>query len=207
MGAEFEELRASMWLQLLHALNWVSENKRACITAKKIKKAGGVKYPCACGSILSTLQNAYLVGIYNLESAMLSLPSPLECPLALEKGPKNWKTFQNMALDIHSRAHTTTKYGFLAWVIQWFQPCCCFVTKLYLFCGCMDCSPPGSSVHGISQAGILEWVSISFSRGSYRPRDQTCTFCIGRQTLYRWVTREAWFQPYTAVKWNTLCEL
>ena len=37
----------------------------------------------------------------------------------------------------------------------------------------MDCSPPGSAVHGISQARILEWVAISFSRGSSRPRDQT----------------------------------
>jgi len=37
----------------------------------------------------------------------------------------------------------------------------------------MDCSPPGSSVHGILQARILEWVAISFSRGSSQPRDQT----------------------------------
>ena len=37
----------------------------------------------------------------------------------------------------------------------------------------MDCSPPGSSVHGILQARILEWVAISFSRGSSPPRDQT----------------------------------
>ena len=37
----------------------------------------------------------------------------------------------------------------------------------------MDCSPPGSSVHGTLQARILEWVAISFSRGSSQPRDQT----------------------------------
>ena len=37
----------------------------------------------------------------------------------------------------------------------------------------LDCSPPGSSVHGVSQARILQWVVISFSRGSSRPRDQT----------------------------------
>ena len=37
----------------------------------------------------------------------------------------------------------------------------------------MDCSPPGSSVPGISQTRILEWVAISFSRGSSQPRDQT----------------------------------
>ena len=39
------------------------------------------------------------------------------------------------------------------------------------FCNPMDCSPPGSSVHGISQARMLEWVAISFSRGSSRTRD------------------------------------
>ena len=37
----------------------------------------------------------------------------------------------------------------------------------------MDCSPPGSSIHGIFQATVLEWVAISFSRGSSRPRDPT----------------------------------
>ena len=38
-------------------------------------------------------------------------------------------------------------------------------------CDPMDCSPPGSSVHGIFQARVLEWVAISFSRGSSQPRD------------------------------------
>ena len=38
----------------------------------------------------------------------------------------------------------------------------------------VDHSPPGSSVHGILQARILEWGAISFSRGSFRPRDKTC---------------------------------
>ena len=41
------------------------------------------------------------------------------------------------------------------------------VTQLYLtLCDPMDCNPPGSSVHGIPQARILEWVAIAFSRGS-----------------------------------------
>ena len=48
-----------------------------------------------------------------------------------------------------------------------------------------DCSPPGSSVHGISKARMLEWVSISFSRGSSQPRNRSWVFCIGRQILYR----------------------
>ena len=46
------------------------------------------------------------------------------------------------------------------------------VTQLCLtLCDPMDCSPPGSSVHGIFQARILEWVTISFHRGSSQPRD------------------------------------
>ena len=42
----------------------------------------------------------------------------------------------------------------------------------------MDCSPPGSSVHGILQARILEWVAIFFSKGSSQLRDQTQVSCI-----------------------------
>ena len=60
-------------------------------------------------------------------------------------------------------------------------------------CNPMDCSPPGSSVHGISQARILEWVAISFSRGSSQSREQTWVSyisCIGRRILYCWVTRK-----------------
>ena len=52
-------------------------------------------------------------------------------------------------------------------------------------CNHMDCSLPGSSVYGISQARMLEWVAVSFSRGSSLPRDRThvsCVSYIGRQT-------------------------
>ena len=54
-------------------------------------------------------------------------------------------------------------------------------------CNPMDCTLPGSSVHGILRARILEWVAISFSRGSSQPRDWTYISwfsCIGRQFLY-----------------------
>ena len=48
----------------------------------------------------------------------------------------------------------------------------------------MDCSPSGSSVHGISQAILLEWVAISFSRGSSWPRNRTGLSCLaGRLPL------------------------
>ena len=51
-------------------------------------------------------------------------------------------------------------------------------------CNPVDCSPSGSSVHGISQARILEWVAISCATGSSRSRDQTCISSIGRWILY-----------------------
>ena len=47
------------------------------------------------------------------------------------------------------------------------------LSQVQLFCHPLDSNPPGSSVHRISQARILEWVAISFSRGSSRPRDRT----------------------------------
>ena len=58
-------------------------------------------------------------------------------------------------------------------------------------CDPMDCSPPGSSVHGIFQARTLERVAISSSRGSSRPRDRALVSCIGRRVLYHWATWEA----------------
>ena len=61
-------------------------------------------------------------------------------------------------------------------------------------CDPLDCSPTGSFVHGTFQAGILEWVAISYSRGSCRPRDGTpisCVSCAGGQLLYHCATWEA----------------
>ena len=55
----------------------------------------------------------------------------------------------------------------------------------------VDCSPPGSSVHGISHARILEWVAISFSKRSFQPKVGICVSCISRQMFYYWATREA----------------
>ena len=66
-----------------------------------------------------------------------------------------------------------------------------FVTKSCPTCNRMDCSPLGSSVHGIPQATVLEWVAIPFSRRFSWPRDQTCISCIGKWILYHQATREA----------------
>ena len=65
---------------------------------------------------------------------------------------------------------------------------------VWFFCHSTDCSPQGSSVHGILQARILEWVAMLSSRRSSQPRDQTQVSyisCTGRQVLYHWTTWES----------------
>ena len=62
-----------------------------------------------------------------------------------------------------------------------------------ILCDPMDCSLPGSSVHGIFQAIVLEWVAISFSRGSSWPRDRTRVSCIVDRRFTVWATGEV---PY-----------
>ena len=57
-------------------------------------------------------------------------------------------------------------------------------------CDSMDCSLPDSSVHGIFQAIVLEWIAISFSRGSSRPRDRTWVSRIVDKHFTVWATRE-----------------
>ena len=59
-------------------------------------------------------------------------------------------------------------------------------------CDPINCSPPGSSVHGILQASILEGVAISFSRGSFWPRDRTWVSRIVGRCFTVWATREAY---------------
>ena len=64
------------------------------------------------------------------------------------------------------------------------QPC-------LTLCDPTDCSPSGSSVHGIFLARLLEWVDIYSSRGSSWPKNQTgifCVSCIGRWILFHWAT-------------------
>ena len=81
-----------------------------------------------------------------------------------------------------------TSEGCLHWILNSEV----LVAQLCLtLCDCMDCSPPSSTVHGILQARILEWVAIPFSKRSSRPRDETQVFCIGRRIPYCWAIQEA----------------
>ena len=65
------------------------------------------------------------------------------------------------------------------------------LSRVWLFCDPMDCSLQGSSVHGIFQATVLEWVAISFSRAHFWARDRTRVACIACGRFTVWATKQA----------------
>ena len=75
-------------------------------------------------------------------------------------------------------------------------------------CSPRDCRPPGSSVHGILQARILEWVAIPFSRGSSQSRDGTWVFCIAGRFLTIWATTQGCSQmPFCLWSWPPIWDV
>ena len=79
-----------------------------------------------------------------------------------------------------------------AWLISYLvtQYFVVYLLSHVWLCNPMDCSSPGFSTHGISQAKMVEKIAISFSRGSYQPRDPIPISCIGRWILYHSASRE-----------------
>ena len=92
-------------------------------------------------------------------------------------------------IDIHY-THTHMYGGIYLYILLFLVTESCILFLVTKSCPILwdliDYSLPGSSVHEISQTRILEWIAISFSRGSYQPGDQTWVSCIGRQILYHW---------------------
>ena len=91
--------------------------------------------------------------------------------------------------------------------LNWLTDCLWLVRVLAVqscptLCDPMDCSPPGSSVHGILQAKILEWVVIPFSRASSWPRDLTRVFHIADKFFTIWATR---WDPQTSQLGQAFC--
>ena len=81
----------------------------------------------------------------------------------------------------------------------------CFHAKLLQLCPTlcdpMDCSPPGSSVHGTSQARVLEWVAMPFSRRSFPPRDWTWVSYFADRFCTIWASMEApWINKHKLIQ-------
>ena len=95
------------------------------------------------------------------------------------------------------------------WFKRLVHVCACTHAKTYPSLRSHDCSPPGSSVHGISQARKQEWVAISYSRGSSQPRNPiliSCSYCIGKQILYHWAIG-LWLITYNLDSYNFLAHI
>ena len=100
----------------------------------------------------------------------------------------------------HAAVHGVAKSW--TWLSDWTTTMC--AQSCSTLCDPTDCSPPGFLVHGISHARLLEWVSISYSKGSSRPRDQThisCVSCTGRWILYQLchLGSPRWAEPCTKI--------
>ena len=93
------------------------------------------------------------------------------------------QSFISMGVHFTARAVLHGKHKCLTGV------CACVLSHVRI-CDPMDCSPPGSSVHVILQARILEWVAIPCLRESSPPRDQTQVSCIAGRFYTVWATRE-----------------
>ena len=117
-----------------------------------------------------------------LEKEMATHSSTLACkiPWTEEPGRLQSRGSQRVGHDwAISHGHTVVVY---------------LLSCVWLCCDPIDYSPLFSSVHGILQARILEWVAMPSSRGSSQPRDQIRVSSFGRRILYHRATWEAWMK-------------
>ena len=136
-----------------------------------------------------------------LQGLLMSSPTTSQPSTSPKKPLKTWAVIwdsllsrcelRSCKLGIESHTHTCASQETLSGVEC--VCCCCSATKSRLtLCDPVDYSPPVSSVHGVLQARILEWVTISFSRGFSWPRDWTHVSCTGRWILYQWATMKTY---------------
>ena len=122
------------------------------------------------------------------------LPTPLFLPGEIH-GQRSLVGFHQWSHRVgHDWMTNTFSFPFHLLTFSILEKLCVLSESCLTLCDPMDCNPPGSSVHGISQERILEWAAISFSRWSSQHRCQTCisrVSCIGRWILYPCTTWEA----------------
>ena len=118
-------------------------------------------------------------------------------PYAPQGGPCCLSTYTSFSLLIANSQPITS------------LPSMCLVAQSFpTVCDPMDCSPPGSSVHGILQAGILEWVTVPSSRGSSPPRDGTQVSCIAGGIFFFFLPSEPPGKPLpSAHRQPRICHL
>ena len=110
---------------------------------------------------------------------------------------KSWTWLKWLSTHIRVHQETETRAGILVVKVGKSE----VAQSCPILCNPMGCSVPGSTIHGIFQARVLEWVAISFSRRSSRPRDWTWIFRIAGRCFTIWVTREAFSSELNIKKW------
>ena len=126
----------------------------------------------------SEINHFYPCKLVRLRAMVESLPS---FPLCL-RGWNIWRSSQLKCLQVQNQIHPPGLSSLASKVVVWSILCCAKVTQSCLtLCNPLDCSLPGSSVHGNLQERILEWVAMPSSRGSSQPRDQTLV------SFYSWI--------------------
>ena len=110
---------------------------------------------------------------------------------------KSWTWLKWLSTHIRVHQETETRAGILVVKVGKSE----VAQSCLTLCNPMGCSIPGSTIHGIFQARVLEWVAISFSRWSSRPRDWTWISRIAGRCFTVWVTREAFSSELNIKKW------
>ena len=127
-------------------------------------------------------------------------PGHIWCPFPLRLWLQgtNWIEITNSSEKIHAKESVGGDKPRLS------RKCWCSVAQSCpTLCNPMDCSPPGSSVHGIFQARILEWIAIPFSRRSSWPKGGTWVSGSACRFFTIWATRGVYMQPESPGKTTT----
>ena len=136
-------------------------------------------------NMLGSTHSTFLFFFFLLDPSSPTKDQTCAPPSALEAWSLNPWTAREVRGSTRSRGTSSAlKTTFIL--------CTCSVAQSCpTLCDPMDYSPQSSSVHGISQARILEWIAISYSRGSSWPRDRIQVSCTDRRIFYHWATWEA----------------
>ena len=160
------------------------------IGTTKIKNSDNTKYWWGCWSLIYCWWECKMVQLYSSIGPGTNLLRILRRTIS-NYVPRETKTYLQSHKNLYMNA-----YSSLIWK-NWKHPKCPSMKwsqvaqSCPILCDPMDCSLPGSS-HRIFQAKVLEWVAISFSRGSSPPRDRTQVSCTAGRWFTVWATMGEW---------------
>ena len=120
------------------------------------------------------------------------------CKIPWTEEPGGLQCVRSQKIQTWLKWHSRHRYiGSYIYVFPMYESVELVAQSCLTLCDSMDCIRPGSSVHGILQARILEWVAIPFSRGSSPHRDRTWFSHIAGRFFTIWTTREVYYTfPY-----------